>query len=138
MRRLASQERFEEAEELRVQAATLARSLERAAAIRALIAAGDVLMACGPRLVLLRRGTLAHAFDPGDENAPQLAPATEEPPTYLSPAAERECAVIVSWLRRQDGSARLISVTGSWSMPAGCRPSTTFDRRDPPAGVTRR
>ena len=129
MKKLARQQRFEEAEDLRVQAASLARTLERAAAVRALVAAGDVLMRCGERLLLLRRGSLAAAFD--EEADVALEPAPEKPPGHLSAAAERECAVIVSWLRRQDGSARLLAVSGAWCMPAGCTPTIAFDRRDP-------
>lgn len=132
---LAGQQRYEQAEEVRSQSAFLAAALRRAAEIRALIDAGDVVIACGTRLILVRRGALVAACDlAGDthqEATKLIESGTDVPVTsFLSAAAEREAGVITSWLRRQDGSARLVSISGTWTMSASCGPTHSFRRRD--------
>jgi excinuclease UvrABC nuclease subunit len=129
MWRLAEQERFEEAEELRANASTLARCLERAVAINSLVEAGEIVLNVGTRRLMVRGGRLvgelASVPATGDEGD---AEKVASPPSFLDAALAREAAVISSWMRRQEGTAHLVSVSGRWTMPVGAKPTHAFDR----------
>jgi DNA polymerase-3 subunit epsilon len=137
MHRFAGQERFEEAEETRTAGATLLTALRRASEIHSLAEAGDLILAVGERILLIRRGSLVAAAPiPDDVDLATLvqrlrADAPEVPATgYLSAAAEREASVIASWLRRQDGTARVVAIEGCWATPVGCRPTAAFRKHE--------
>jgi hypothetical protein len=133
---LAEQKRYEQAESVRAQSSFLATILRRNAEIAALVAAGDVVIASGKRLILVRRGALVAACDAtGDARADAsglLQQAGEVPEaSFLTPAQEREAGVIASWLLRQDGTAELVSVSGTWTMSPSCGPVDSFRQRGP-------
>jgi DNA polymerase-3 subunit epsilon len=126
MWRLAEQERFEEAEELRAKASTLARCLERASAINSLVEAGEIVLNLGTRRLMVRGGRLiGDLSQPGHVDRPSKEAG---PPSFLDAALAREAAVISSWMRRQDGTAHLVSVSGRWTTPVGAKPTHAFDR----------
>ncbi|MEA2460517.1 MAG: polymerase subunit epsilon [Actinomycetota bacterium] len=136
---LADKQRFEEAEEVRSQAAFLASVMQRASEIRCLQDAGDVVIACDNRFILVRNGRMVAARHAASESAALRelfcdAPDVEKS-SFLSAVTEREAAVIAGWFRKQNGIARLVSVSGTWAMPVTARP--TFDFRCPEKGERR-
>ncbi|HEX2049388.1 MAG TPA: DEDD exonuclease domain-containing protein [Actinomycetota bacterium] len=136
MARLARDERFEEAAEVRDRAALLARTLVRAAEVRALVDAGDVVLALGRRVVLVRAGSVAAALDcaPGDERAAcdALLAGTGPAPrahAHVDAARHREAAIVASWVRREGAGARVLYAQRAWVMPsalAPCAPTRAF------------
>jgi excinuclease UvrABC nuclease subunit len=133
MRDLAAAERFEEAEELRREAATLASALARAAEVRSLVAAQDVVLCCGERIVHVHRGRLLTAVDAAEAGWMTKLPAALEvdgcTPSFLSPDDEREARVISAWIRRRTNRAEVISVSGTWAMGVASAPSLRFEKR---------
>jgi DNA polymerase-3 subunit epsilon len=138
MLRLAGQERFEEAAELRDRGALLERTVHRHLETQALLDAGEIIVSSGGRAFLLRAGRLAGAVDaqnkhPEDIVASLLRPDTA--PVALeedAPGAQREAAIINAWLRRTS-DARVLHVRGPWAQPSGARPRGLF-RPVEPAG----
>ncbi len=132
MRRLARQERFEEAAELRDRARTLVRWIERSIEARALIAASEVLLRVGDRAVLLKSGQLAAACDAGGRGArellAELRPAARSTPvaSWVTAETQREVRAVTSWLGRHAGAAEVLHVEGTWAEPVRARPVDSF------------
>ena len=112
MKRLARQERYEEAAELRDRAAALQRALERHAEVRALLDAG---------CVRLRVGEVHRAVTSG-----RLGEAPEAPCSFVPSDVYSEARVILSWLKRHADDVELQGVSGTWAMSAR-RPSFRFE-----------
>ena len=118
---LAALHRFEEAARVREQAAHLEQTLTRAAEVRALCDARDIVLSNHARAWLIRNGRLAAAADYEDDSKTttrlrEVASADSPPPS------PREASVIASWLRRTAEDLRLVHVSGAWALPAGARP----------------
>jgi DNA polymerase-3 subunit epsilon len=135
MRRLAQEERYEEAAEVRDRAAVLERAVATEAAARGLIAAGDVVVAVDGRALLIREGQLAAACDLDADLDADLssvvamlhASARWEPVgAWLSARVARETRVITSWLQRAGEKVTLIASTHGWAMPASTGPLGRF------------
>ena len=132
MRRLALEERFEEAAEVRDRGALLERALRSASEMRALVGAGEVVLGVGTRLVLIRGGQLAAAADyPDCDLATALArlrdAATfDEVGSFVPARVVPEVRAITAWLRRGAEDARMVCVERGWSMPVGARPLNLF------------
>lgn len=130
--RLASELRFEEAEEVRRRAVALERTIGRAAEVRALLDAGEVVIAVDGRVLLLRDAQLAAAGDRPtsfDENEIELLrSAADSVPVgrYVPGEIAREAGVISSWLRRNWERIELLSVAGTWAQAAGTNPGGRF------------
>jgi DNA polymerase-3 subunit epsilon len=137
MRRLARQERFEEAADLRDRARTLARSIERSIEARALIAADEVLLRVGARALLVVEGQLAAACDAGGRGALELLaalrPAASWEPvgSWLTAGVQREVRAVVSWLHRHAAEAEVLHVQGVWALPVRAPDATTRPPRGP-------
>jgi DNA polymerase-3 subunit epsilon len=137
MKRLAANERFEEAAEVRERGALLERSLHKGLAANALQRAGDVILAIDGRALLVRDARLvARAnFATGAERAVcdrLLAEAPERAPrSYLTASQQREAGLIYSWLRRAPRGTRLLYSEKPWALPAAARPSALFAVKDP-------
>jgi DNA polymerase-3 subunit epsilon len=136
MSRLAGQERFEEAAELRDRGALLERTVHRHLEMQALLDAAEIVVSSGGRAFLLRAGRLAGAVDvqnkhPGDVVAsllqPGIAPAALEEDAA---GAQRQAAIINSWLRRTS-DVRVLHARGPWAQPAGARPRGLFRPVEP-------
>jgi DNA polymerase-3 subunit epsilon len=133
MWKLAEQERFEEAAEVRDRGELLERTLCREAELRALLDAGELAILCDGRAHLIRDGQLAASADfrgDGDDLA-RLRVAARWTPVhaYWPPAPYREAAAVSSWLRRNVGDVRLLFAERAWCLPAGARPSDAFSVR---------
>jgi DNA polymerase III subunit epsilon len=133
MRRLALEERFEEAAEVRDRGALLERALRSASETRTLVAAGEIVLRIGTRLVLIRSGQLAAATDypDGGDMATALArlrdAATfDEVGSFVPARVVPEVRTIAAWLRRGPEEAQMVSVQCEWSMPVGARPLSLF------------
>lgn len=141
--RLASELRFEEAEELRRRALALERTIGRAAEVRALLDAREVVIAVDGRVLLLRDAQLAAARDrpPAfDERALELLRSgAHSVPVgrYVPGEIAREAGVIASWLRRNWERIELLSVAGAWAQAAGTHPGDRFHSsgRSAPGGA---
>jgi DNA polymerase-3 subunit epsilon len=135
MRRLALDERFEEAAEVRDRGALLERALRSAGEMRALLAAGDIVLRVGTRLVLIRGGQLASASDcPDGDLRGALAALTQAASSdvvgsFVPARVAPEARAITAWLRRGPEDARIVSVAGTWSLPVGARPLKLFAAR---------
>jgi DNA polymerase-3 subunit epsilon len=136
MRRLALEERFEEAAEVRDRGALLERALRSASEMRALVGAGEVVLRVGTRLVLIRGGQLAAAADyPDFDLATALArlrdAATfDEVGSFVPARVVPEVRAITAWLRRGAEDARMVCVERAWSMPVGARPLNLFSVKE--------
>ena len=132
MRRLAHQERFEEAAELRDRARSLARWIERSIEARALTHAGEVLLRVGGRVILLVQGQLASACDASDTPVPELLAwlrrtARWEPVgDWMTAGVQREVRAVASWLNRHEAEVEVLHVEGTWSVPARAKPTEAF------------
>ncbi|HEV2757396.1 MAG TPA: DEDD exonuclease domain-containing protein [Actinomycetota bacterium] len=129
MRRLARQERFEEAAELRDRARALVSWIDRSIEARALVDAGEVLLRVGGRGVLLVAGQLAAACD-GEGRGPDellagLRPAAQwkRVGSWLTAEMQREIRAVTSWLRRHPDEVEVLHVEGVWAAPARARPA---------------
>jgi DNA polymerase-3 subunit epsilon len=137
--RLAGQERFEEAAELRDCAAALSRALERQRRYDALRAAGQIRVElAGGAWAVIDGGILRHAggrapegpCEPGCGGGASLpldgAGAKGEPvPRHLVD----ELATVAAWFDARGSSARLVSCDRGLALPAA--PLTTFEPRQP-------
>ncbi len=130
MTKLARQERFEEAAELRERAALLERALARAVEVSALVAAGKVALAVGDRLLLISGGKLVSATDLHDGPRPNLWSEPEGPvPRFTSTRphsgtrgrSSRGCA--------GTPVRRILHAQNGWHMPVGTRPGSRFSSR---------
>jgi DNA polymerase III subunit epsilon len=135
MQRLAQDERFEEAAEVRDRGALLERALRSASEMRALLAADEIVLSVGTRLVLIRCGQLASASDCPDGDlrgaltALSDAASFEQVGSFVPPRVAPEAGAIAAWLRRGAEDARIVSVAGAWSLPVGARPLKLFAAR---------
>ncbi|MGH2808460.1 MAG: DEDD exonuclease domain-containing protein [Actinomycetota bacterium] len=127
LKRLAAQERFEEAAELRERAALLERALDRHIETRCLAGAGEIRLRADEREVVIRDGRLVEGEDRGEEKGFDAAPA----------AAQREARVISRWLSRVT-DVSLVGVSGTWVMPVTARPGDRFKVRTAQEGVSAR
>jgi DNA polymerase-3 subunit epsilon len=130
MLHLATQERYEEAAELRDRGALLERSVHRHLEAQALLDAAEIVVRSGGRAFLLREGRLAGAMDASetsdeDVTASLLRADASETEAPDDGCDRREAAIINAWLKRTD-DARLLHVRGPWSQPAGARPRAMF------------
>ncbi|MDQ3957099.1 MAG: exonuclease domain-containing protein [Actinomycetota bacterium] len=94
--RLASQERFEEAADLRARAEMLGRQIRRSIEIRRLIEAGDISLSVEDRSILVTGGRVAGVRDAAEAGHGRA---------WLSAEAVREGQAILSWLAREDRQA---------------------------------
>ena len=117
MRRLARQERYEEAAEVRERGALLERALQRRIEARSLVAAGSIRLASGGRELRIENGHLGDGSD-------------------AEVGAEREAQVIDRWLRRTD-DVTLLSASGTWALPITARPHERFKVRSPESAARR-
>lgn len=131
MIRLARQQRFEEAREVRERGISLQRALERMIRCHSLLDAGDVVVAVGERAVLLQAGRLTAAtfIVDGDDGAATtllLQEASSVCSPHTSAESRREISVMSSWLLRNAASVRLLYAEGSWVSPARSGPKEWF------------
>jgi DNA polymerase III subunit epsilon len=132
MRRLARQERFEEAAELRDRARSLAGWIERSIEARALVDAGEVLLRVGGRAILLVDGQLAATCDAADRSVAELLPSLraaakwEPVGAWLTAGVQREVRAVLSWLNRHDAEVAVLHVQNAWAVPARARPTKAF------------
>jgi len=132
MRRLAREERFEEAGEMRQRASFLERSLDQHLQALALVDAGELVLESNGRALLIRRGRLVSAIDITRDEPATLdrlrssACASEEEQSWMTMAVKREARVISSWLNRNALEARLLFSSKGWSLPAAARPLNRF------------
>jgi DNA polymerase III subunit epsilon len=136
LKRLAAQQRYEEAEELRRRAALLERILTTNAEVQALLGARELVLQIGSRLVLIRAARLAGCRDLSSDELHgalkqlcDVAPV-EKPRTFVSPTVDREARVICAWLRRHADEARIVHVEGPWALPVAARPSKRFEPKE--------
>jgi DNA polymerase III subunit epsilon len=133
MWKLAGQERFEEAAEVRDRGELLERTLCREAELRALLDAGDVALVHEGRAHLIRAGQLAASVDDNAEARPleQLHALAQSTPVheFWSPTTRSEATAIISWLRRNAGDVRVLACERSWAMPLGAGRSLSFSKR---------
>jgi DNA polymerase-3 subunit epsilon len=140
MRTLTSWGCFERAAQVRERGALLERVVAHAAQVRALVAAGDIVLAVGRRALLVRAAQLAAAADlcehegglPLDRlNATARATAVDG---FIPVEVAREARVIASWIARRADEARLLHVSHPLATPAGARPRGRFRPRADVAG----
>ena len=137
MQRLAREERFEEAAQMRKRASDLERTLEQNLQARALIDAGELVIESNGRALLVRRGQLVAALDHLEDDATTIARlrcgarAAEEARSWMTMPVRREALVICSWLNRNVADVRLIYSARGWSLPAAARPRHRFAVRNP-------
>ena len=114
MTRLARQERFEEAAELRDRSRSLARTIQRSIETRRLVEAGEMLVRDGNRAILISGGLLAGSCDAGDEDDETLKARLRGdlslplPGAWLSVATHREVCTVLAWLKRAGFVAPLV------------------------------
>lgn len=136
---LAAASRFEEAEELRRRAAALERAVQRTAEVRALLDAGEIVVAVDERVLLVRDAQLAAATDrvPGGDARviESLRCEARFVPVgrFVPGEVHREAGVISSWLRRNWDRVELLSVSGAWAQAPGTAPQHRFQPRPPPS-----
>jgi DNA polymerase-3 subunit epsilon len=139
MRVLATHARFEEAAEVRDRGGLLERTLSRAARVAALIAADEIALGGGGRVVVIRSGQLAAAGDddgdPGSAIARlrRVATATEVA-SFLTAEQLAEARVISSWIDRHAEDIEILAVSGTWAVPATARPPYRFAETKPQSG----
>jgi DNA polymerase III subunit epsilon len=133
---LARQERFEEAAEVRDRGALLERTLCRESELRALLDAGEVVLAHEGRAHLIRNGQLAASaalrLDGRDGDRLRAAARSVPVDNYWPPDARAEAVVVASWLKRNARDARVLSAERSWALPATARMTAAFSVRKLP------
>ena len=112
MVRLAQQERYEEAAELRDRGALLERALHRNIEAAALAAAGTIELTMGRHTVTIHDGVLGDGEPSEDQHERHL-----------------EERAIARWLRGVPPDVRLTGVSGTWALPVGARPRQRFKER---------
>jgi DNA polymerase III subunit epsilon len=131
MLRLATQERYEEAAELRDRGALLERTVYRHLETQTLIDAADVVLVSGGRAFLLQGGTLVAATDTdAKDDAQILAHLLHQRPVAAGAAprsaeGQREAAIINAWLKRT-ADVRILHALGPWAHPLGAPPTSLF------------
>ena len=143
LRKLAAQERFEEAEDLRRRAALLERVLTTSAEVRALLDAREIVLALGDRLAVISMGQLVGCCERGADEVEALqrlrnAGRVQEVDRFVPPDVDREARVVASWLRRNISAVRIVSVAGAWALPVAARPADRFEPREERAAPERR
>lgn len=125
MQRLAAAERFEDAAEVRERAASLEHGIAAQTRVRTLLAAGEIVLRIGERVIAIRDGRLAGAVTLtegcGEADAVRRlsdAKGRQRDIPYVDDGLQREARVIASWLDRNAASCRLIAVSGTWAAPA--------------------
>ena len=137
MHRLAQEERFEEAAELRRRAASFERTLANHLQALALIHADELLIESNGRALLIRRGQLVAAIDRTEDESTTLALLrrqalfVEEARSWMTMSVRREARVISSWLNRNSRDAHLLYAARGWCLPAAARPRNRFAVREP-------
>jgi hypothetical protein len=137
MLRLAHEERFEEAAELRRRAAAFEQSLANHLQALALLDAGELLIESNGRALLIRRGQLVAAIDRTDDEDTTLARLrsnalmVDDARSWMTMSVRREARVISSWLNRNARDTRLLHAARGWSLPAAARPRNRFAVREP-------
>jgi DNA polymerase-3 subunit epsilon len=134
MSRLARQQRFEEAAEVRERGARLEKALLRMIGLHSLLDAGDIILGIGERAVLVRRGRVAAAtFIVTGDIATAVAQlkrgAGDATEPVTSAEVRAEMSVVAAWLARHADEVRLLAASGSWVSPARARPCTSFAPR---------
>lgn len=137
MRCLARSERFEEAAETRQRAAALEHALAGHVAVRTLVAAGEVVLQIGRRVVVIRNGRLAGAVSLRNEDGSGAAIAllrngsvAGSPQPFFTDAMQREARIISSWIARNADGCRVLAVSGTWAQPVHAgRLGTRFGMR---------
>ena len=135
LRMLALHQRFEEAVDLRDRAAAAERAIARSAEINGFIAAGDVALRVGKRIVLFRGGRLPRACPASDDAATDVArlradPARDPQPAFVPPALFEEVRAILSWLRRTKDPVEVLYVQRAWAIAAGAADRGLFRPRE--------
>jgi DNA polymerase III subunit epsilon len=135
MRRLAHQQRFEEAAELRQRAALLESTLTRNMAIGALLDAGEIVLKVGDRIVLIENAQLAAAGDHDDDSELTIerlrrVAVSKQVGSFLTAAQLAEGRVITGWIERHADELELVGVAGTWALPVGARPAGRFRAKD--------
>jgi DNA polymerase-3 subunit epsilon len=135
---LASQERYEEAAEVRDRGSLLERCVHAGADVWSLIDAGDIVLALDRRAVLIRDAQLAAATDVAEGEPVEAmlsrlrALARSEPlERWMTGRVMREARVITSWVRRT-GDVRVLHASHGWAVAAWARPPGRFKAREGP------
>lgn len=119
MQRLAGEQRFEEAAQMRDRHRALARALEKERAWRALTGAGRLeLEGVGGDRVLIEQGRLVAAWSNGQHPPPLASPADlpPAPPVPPSVAVAEEAQLIWRWMTTS--RVKVIEASGPLSLPA--------------------
>ncbi|MDQ4142350.1 MAG: DEDD exonuclease domain-containing protein [Actinomycetota bacterium] len=136
LKRLAAQQRFEEAEELRRRAALLERVLSTNAEVQGLLDAREIVLSVKGRLALIRAGQLVGCCDEseGDAGLNRLRVENRalDVAGYVPAEVDREARVVSSWLRRNPEGVSIVSVVGPWALPCAARPAERFRPREKP------
>lgn len=134
--RLVSQERFEEAADVRGRLETFARASLRHHRVKSLIACSQIVAAywtqAGWEIHVIRHGRLAEAAlaRPGQvaqavaRDAVAVAATVPEPLPGLPAATVEETERIADWMERP--GVRLIEIEGDWSWPLHLHPAMDF------------
>ena len=110
MNRLARQERYEEAAEIRDRGALLERALIRGLEAEAWAGCSELVVEVGGKKLRFEQGRLCA----GD-----------------GPPAAGEWKVLAAWLRRHGDQARLVSIRGVLALPVGVGRPSLFKSKDP-------
>jgi hypothetical protein len=134
--RLARDERFEEAAEIRRRAELFERSLDQHLQALALIEAEELVIESEGRALLIRRGRLVAARDLDEADVETTvarlraeAGDAEGTRPWLTMTERREARVICSWMSRRSCEARLLHAKRGWSLPVRARPRGLFEVR---------
>jgi len=136
MERLACEERFEEAVDVRDRAGALARALGRQQHLDALRRAGSMVLTMRDGSGLeLDRGRLVRTWCPG--GAPQLdlemtiegAAPDDEPGRPVAKDAVDELLCVAAWLGKAAPRLVVSSLSGQWALPARQLPTFAAPRR---------
>ena len=135
MRLLSGHARFEEADEVRRRGSLLEQTLAKRARTRALLAAGEVVVRNGDRVLLIRDAQLAAATELDGDLATTIArlrgiAVSSEVACYQTAEQLTEARVLSSWIERNAGEIELISVSGTWASTLAARKSDRFEVRE--------
>jgi hypothetical protein len=140
MQRLSIHRRFEEAAEVRQRGALLERTLHRRTRIEALVAAGEVIVRHGSRMLVIKNAQLAASGDVDPDPSLTIArlravSVCSERKGFQTPEQLTEARVLSLWLDRMSDELELVSVSGTWALPVAAARGDRFAVRDP---VTKR
>jgi hypothetical protein len=105
--------------------------MARTGRIDALMAAGEISLRCGGRVIIIRSGQLAAAGDDDGDTAStidrlqRVASATEVA-SFLTAEQLAEARVISSWIDRHADDVEILAVTGAWAVPIAARSPHRF------------